>query len=296
MARAVHWCFTLHAKPEQVDAWTNATEAPLQIFDESKMVYLVYQVERASTGQIHIQGFVSLVKKLSLAGVKKVIGDATVHVEKAHGRPDQAAAYCKKADSRVAGPWEWGVEPDARGKKSATALAIEAVQAGKPLCEVAVENPVAWVRSHRGLTSLAAALSKPKDVWRPVTTTVLWGQTRVGKTRRAMESTCVDGRHPYQMPLSSGFWFDGYDGEDTLVIDDFYGQIKFSDMLRILDGHYVQVPIKGGFTWAKWTKVFITSNSHPDEWWKGSRDQIPAASMEAMYNRFTEIINMTSDL
>jgi len=157
---------------------------------------------------------------------------------------------------------------------------------------VAVENPLAWVRSCKGLTSLAQALTTPTEVWRQVTVTVIYGPTRTGKTRAAMNSTCRDGRHPYQMPLSSGFWFDGYEGEDTLVIDDFYGQIRFSDMLRILDGHYVQVPVKGGFTWAKWTNVFITSNTHPDQWWAGSRDTIPAASLDAMRARFTEIIHM----
>lgn len=280
--RAVHWCFTWNSD------WTADSAAALGLWSEADMVYLVYQLEKASTGQLHLQGFCSFKKKLRITGVKKLLGNEA-HLAKAYSRPDQAAAYCKKEDSRVAGPWEFGTAPDARGKKSPTAKAIEDIQAGKPLSAVAVENPLAWVRSYRGLTSLAAAISKPVEAWREVTVFVYWGKTRTGKTRTAMESTCKDGRLPYTMPLSSGFWFDGYDGEDTIVIDDFYGQIKFSDMLRLLDGHYVQIPIKGGFTWARWNKVFITSNEHPDHWWAGARQSIPAESLEAMTARLSEV-------
>jgi len=283
MSAAVHWCFTWN------DDWdADSAEDPAGLWDPSVFAYMVYQLERAETGQLHLQGFCSLLKRAKMGTVKKALNNA-VHLEKAMGRPDQAAAYCKKEDSRVQGPWEYGSAPDARGKKSPTAQAIEDIQAGKPLSVVAVENPLAWVRSYRGLTSLAASLSKPKEAWREVTVFVYWGKTRSGKTRAAMESLCSDGRLPYCMPLSSGFWFDGYDGEDTLVIDDFYGQIKFSDMLRLLDGHYCQIPIKGGFTWARWTRVFITSNSHPDAWWSASRATIPAESLAAMEARFGEI-------
>lgn len=282
MSHASHWVFTWN------DEWADVTDDPVHLWDASTMAYIVYQLERADTGQLHLQGFVSLIKKQRLSWLRKHIS-ADAHFEISRGRPDQAAAYCKKEDTRVLGPWEYGAIPDARGKKSQTALAVESIQAGTPLADIAAEFPLAWVRSHRGLCSLSAALSRPKAVWREVTAIVLWGPTRSGKTRMAMESRCADGRNPFAMPLSEGFWFDGYDGEDTLVIDDFYGQIKFSSMLRIIDGHYLQVPVKGGFTWSRWTKVFITSNTHPDDWWKGSRDSIPLASIEALYARFHEI-------
>ena len=31
-------------------------------------------------------------------------------------------------------------------------------------------------------------------------------------------------------------------------------------MLNLLDGYRLRLPIKGGFTYAAWTKIFITSN------------------------------------
>lgn len=296
MARAKHWCWTLYPDDEyEEEAWLSATLAPpVNFWDPDKMEFLVYSVERCATsGRVHLQGFLSLKSKVRASGVKKLLRDNTIHLEMAAGTPKQAADYCRKSDTHITGPYQWGVCPDKRGKKSATARAIEDIKAGKALSEVAKSNPDAWVRSHRGLVSLAGYVSRPTEPWRQVTTTILWGPKRTNKTRTAMSSLCADGRVPFTMPLSDGFWFDGYEGEDTIVIDDFYGQIKFSDMLRLVDGYYVQIPIKGGFTWAKWKKVFITSNTHPDQWWSSSRSAIPQASMEALYARFTEIVHMT---
>jgi len=243
-------------------------------------------VEKApSTGQVHLQGYVALLKKQRFSAVKRLLGDDTIHLDRVTTTPDRAAAYCKKEDSRIAGPWEWGKAPDKRGKKSALEDAIKDIKEGKPMAEVAASHSSVWVHSNRGLKDLRSQLTKPHGFIKPVTVTVYWGPTRTGKTYRAMSDSCADGRTPYKMPLSDGFWFDGYDGEDTLVIDDFYGQIAFSKMLLLLDDKHVQVPVKGGFTWAAWNKVYITSNSHPDDWWKEARQSIPAASMEAMMAR-----------
>lgn len=291
--QGVHWLWTWNAPDEETGAkWSAATaeDPPVVMFDAGHMVYFVYQVEKApTTGQIHLQGYVALNKRHRFNKVKDLLGDDTIHLTRVTTTPDLAAAYCKKPETRVAGPWEWGKAPDKRGKRSPLEDAIKDIKSGKPMAQVACAHAAVWVHSNRGLKDLRAQMNKPTVDYKPTHVTVLWGPTRTGKTRSAMGNLCVDGRLPFKMPLSSGFWFDGYDGEDTLVIDDFYGQVKFSDMLQLLDDHVVQVPVKGGFVWGAWTKVYITSNSHPDEWWKGARESIPAASMEAMMARLKEI-------
>lgn len=76
----------------------------------------------------------------------------------------------------------------------------------------------------------------------------------------------------YRLRLTNnGVWFDGYIGQKVLLIDDFYGSIKFHDMLEYMDGYKFQVPIKGGFVWKAWDKVYITSNKHPNEWYANYR-------------------------
>jgi len=78
--------------------------------------------------------------------------------------------------------------------------------------------------------------------------------------------------HPdcyFVTPTSTGqLWFDGYDGQDVVIFDDFYGGLPLPYMLRLLDGYPMRLPIKGGHTYAKWTKVYLTSNVPPTEWYQ----------------------------
>jgi hypothetical protein len=60
--------------------------------------------------------------------------------------------------------------------------------------------------------------------------------------------------------------FNGYDGEKVLLIDDFNGWIKYT--LRILDGYPLRLNIKNGVTWARFDRVYITSNAKPANFYK----------------------------
>lgn len=50
-----------------------------------------------------------MANKKTLRSIKKHIGDR-VHVEKAH-HLGEALSYCSKQDTRVQGPWEFGLKP-----------------------------------------------------------------------------------------------------------------------------------------------------------------------------------------
>lgn len=88
---------------------------------------------------------------------------------------------------------------------------------------------------------------------------VLWfyGQTGSGKTRTAVELARESGLRWWISSDPELKWFDGYDGQEYVIIDDFRRQgIKFNWMLRLTDRYQIQVQIKGGFTWWK-PKVII---------------------------------------
>ena len=56
-------------------------------------------------------------------------------------------------------------------------------------------------------------------------------------------------------------WFDGYNGENILLLDDYTpNAITRSKLLRILDIYQFQGQIKGGYIVAEWDYVFITTN------------------------------------
>lgn len=97
--------------------------------------------------------------------------------------------------------------------------------------------------------------------FRNVEVHVRYGKAGSGKTREPYELGA------YIFDDYEGMWWDGYDGESVVLFDDFYGGIKWSIFLRLLDGYQMRLKIKGGFTYANWTKVYITSNKHPSEWY-----------------------------
>lgn len=71
-------------------------------------------------------------------------------------------------------------------------------------------------------------------------------------------------------------------------MDDFYGQIKLSRLLNILDGHPLQVPIKSSSTWANYTVVYITSNCPIEDWYPNIFDSKPLLK-EALLRRIKSI-------
>lgn len=276
MARSKNWTFTY-----QLDDYSG-TEDPINIFDEGTMKYLVFQVEKGT--HLHVQGFVSYIKQLRFSAAKSGLnlGDSP-HLESAKGTPSQNRTYCTKEETRVAGPWEYGNIKTNQGQRTDLEEVADMVKTGAALSAVAAEHPTAFIKYSRGIQALAHILN-PSPPWRNVKTIVLWGPTGVGKTRAAVES----GGSPYFVVMP-GTWWDGYEGQDTIIFDDFYGQIRHGEMLRWLDGYAVQIPVKGGFTGAHWTTVYITSNTCPDDWYKG----VPEDSKAALNRRFTEIIHMT---
>lgn len=101
-----------------------------------------------------------------------------------------------------------------------------------------------------------------RSTHRDVQVHVLVGPPGCGKTR-AVYSVAPD---VYSKP--DGQWWDGYSGQDTILLDDFDGHIPYTTLLKYLDRYPVQLPVKGGFVAANYTAVYITSN-HPVRHWYG---------------------------
>jgi len=279
MSRAHHWCFTLYGDYDDAK-----DDDPVCLYDSSQMEYIVYQLERCpKTQKLHIQGFVSYLKQLRMKKAKELI-HSTAHMEPARGTHKQASDYCKKSDTSVKGPWEYGTPPVGKGARTDLKTAVTAIKEGKSIQTVASENPVTFVHYSKGLIALRSQLF-PSPAWRDLNVTWLWGTTGIGKTRAAY--TFDPNLYKAIMPCQ---WWDGYDRQTTVLFDDFYGQVKCSDMLNLLDGYKLQLPFKGGFTWAHWTKVFITSNVPPSDVYKTSL--LPKPVIAAFLRRIHTVVNL----
>lgn len=266
------WCFTWHV---EVDAEGKPRHTPVL---HAEMDYICCQLEQCpTTKQFHWQGYVEMREREQLSMMKTVLAK-TVHWEKRRGSQKEAIDYTKKDDTAVADTWfQLGVPhpPDASNMLSAT---VDDIKNGLTLQEIAVKHTKAVVIYGRGIRDTMKLLNPEPPNFRQVKCYLYYGAAGSGKTRKAI----TENPEAYIKP--NGAWWDGlplWTGMDeklkVLILDDFYGNERYADMLRILDGYKLQCPTKGGFTWAWWSTVIITSNVHRDEWYKNVPHDVKAA-------------------
>lgn len=92
---------------------------------------------------------------------------------------------------------------------------------------------------------------------------VFWGSTGTGKSRKAWEEA---GEEAYCKDPRSKFW-DGYQDQVNVVIDEFRGGIDIAHLLRWFDRYPVRVEIKGSSRPLVAQSIWITSNLEPSKWY-----------------------------
>jgi len=128
-----------------------------------------------------------------------------------------------------------------------------------------------YVRAYRGIAHAIDLVKKPKAyerIQRPKNG-IWFGTTGSGKTWDAEQVAIDNGQSMFKVPirqLKDG-WYDGYNGEDIILFDDFRGKsMEPHEFLNLLDG-MVRFPVKGGYVENKSSCLFFTSPDHPINWW-----------------------------
>lgn len=176
-----------------------------------------------------------------------------------------AIAYCSKDETRIRDTiWvNKDKMPMENGVKRTLTEACQMVREGG-IKRVALEMPEQYVMYHGGLSKLEhQLLGDTLPVQREVKVFHLYGDSGCGKshfgeTYDLPENTYSTG------DMKEKIWFGQYSGQRTLVIEEFEGLCWASTMKRMLDGYKMEVQTKGGFCWAQWTTVIITSNFPPE--------------------------------
>ncbi len=239
-------------------------------FDEEKMEYLVYQEEISESGTYHFQGYCEFKNQTSLNPAKELLGGDRVHIERRRGSQEQAIAYCKKADTRVphTEPVEEGT-PRAQGKRMDLEGFKGAVMQGSKMRDLLDDHWGVIARYPKFYQTLTL-LNRPTRS-HELEVTLLIGETGLGKTRSVMEKYGASDDF-YLSSLNNGtMWFDTYDGQSIVLLDDFSGaasHFPLCSLLRLLDRYPLLVPTKGGHTWWLPNQVFVTTNIFPQHWYK----------------------------
>lgn len=251
-SQARRWCFTLNnPTPEE--------EAELTCFEDwPHTKYGVFQYERGETGTLHAQGYVEFTTPKRLGAVKGMLERA--HWEVARGSCEDNTKYCTKEEGRERGPFSFGnKEASGQGKRNELVAVQEMLKRGADDREIAERFFGSWVRYH-GAFREYRDMAVPKRNW-PMFVVCLCGPTGTGKSRAAFE---LAGDAYVQ---AGGEWFDGYDGQRVVILDEFCGNLPWHFLLRLLDRNPMKVPVKGNFREFVARTVIITSNRRPEEWY-----------------------------
>lgn len=213
------FCFTINNIEDTTEQQLNAVECRYMIFGREVA---------PTTGQRHLQGFVTFKNALGLQTVKEKLPFGA-HVEVAKGSAAQNKAYCSKG-----GEFQERGEIPSPGKRTDLDVAIDlALSSG--LNAVAEQHPKAWVLHSKGLKELVNTKREGLLGRRSHKRTCLWlwGPSGAGKTKWIYDN--FDAKQIWTDSGSKDF-YDGYDGQVCAILDDLDTQTKnFKDLLRLSD-------------------------------------------------------------
>lgn len=243
-------CYTLnnYTEGEEIALW------------EMDSTYHVIGHEVGEGGTPHLQGYVEFGGQRTFASLKKAF--PRIHMEARKGTPQQAADYCKKdGDFREKGKLS---RPGERSDLLALHALASTCTSDYDMYE---QLPSTMLRYHRNAAHCRLTYARKRfNKWKPVEVHIRWGAAGTHKTRYVYENY----EDVYSVPFSKRgtVWFDGVEPTTTtILLDDFYGELEWSLLLKLLDGYPFSLPVKGGFTWKNYDRVFITSNKSPLTWY-----------------------------
>lgn len=243
---ARYWIGTIAA-----DTWDPAQVSPLR----SEIAYVRGQKEIGEGGFEHWQVIFVFKSAQRLRACKNYAQSSTGHFEAT--RSEAALEYVWKEDTRVAGSqFQLGRLPVNRSRKRDWDAVLQSAKSGK-LDEIPADI---LVRCYSQISRISKDFMAPVAVERIIN--VYWGRTGSGKSRRAWDEA---GLLSYPKDPSTKWW-DGYRGQENVVIDEFRGRIAVEHLLRWFDRYPVCVETKGGAVVLRATTIWVTSNLSPDQW------------------------------
>ncbi len=222
----------------------------------------------------HIQGFLTSATRkrhTTLGNQFKVQPEAFQAMMK-NSTPQKNRAYCTDDSKRKGGTdfFEYGTVPGVQQSKGQAFCDLIKKEGLKQAIE---SDPWTFVRNCGGYKTLDMHYKQQQQ--RPEALHVICIHGPPGSGKSWWAKKLYDPGHTYTLPAvprSGQAWFDYYDNQRTLLIDEFSGRIEYELFKNMLDPLEMLCPTKGDHSMAMWDTVIITTNFHPSTWYNNDID------------------------
>ncbi len=233
----------------------------VELGNQEWVKFLSFTPEQVATR--HLQGVIHFSGPTRLSKVRAIV--PRIWIRKANGTKQQAYDYTRKTNVPVhleMGTFDPGIS---QGSRSDLVEIKELIDSGHTETEIADAFFGQWCRMHRSFARYRQLKAKNRAIVRDVQW--FYGPTGTGKTM-----SCPQGDNVF-WKSSQNYFFNGYDGEATVVFDDLRkNTFTFSYLLRLLDNYPMSVEFKGGSCPWLACKIVITTPMHPKEMYDNRED------------------------
>lgn len=262
MSRHRNYCFTLNN-------YSTDEEFELRDYFTKYCKYAIYEHEVGIEKTPHLQGFVIWKNAKTMDAVKKI--NKRIHWEICNGDAASNIKYCSKDKDNV---WEFGDRPCGQGKRNDLIEIKNNIMNGTKVRDLALDNPMLYHQYGRTLNYIEDLAMEKK--WRTEMTKCIWywGDTGVGKSLTAFKNYSPETHYVWQ---NDNGWWDMYNQQDTVIMNDFRGELPYNFLLQLIDCYPMSVKRRNRAPIPFVSKlIIITSSLHPEivYWRRNDEDNI----------------------
>lgn len=217
--KSTAWVFTLN----------NYTSAECNALLSKDVRGLAVGKEVGESGTPHLQGAICCHEQSTLAHMKRIVGQRA-HIEPMYGTWEEARAYALKDGDILVDRGEGPKPGDRADLRAFIEASKDMSNSESDMWEMFPSQMTRYFRAFERVRDVEhrklARASAPKVYW-------IHGETGVGKSHLVFQD--LDLADVYVHEVADGGWFDDYRGQSVMILNEFRGEISYSEMLSLCD-------------------------------------------------------------